>query len=424
MLQIIPITVITWVILQARSSFSRIPGPNKAHDIDVSLHRKYNPLVRFGPNMVSIADPREVSHVYAFSHPWVKSDFYHVLLMKPRGKPIPGIYAAQDEAVHRSLKRPVAGAYAMSTLVSFEPHVDTAMRVFCEQLESRVGDRSEICDFEKWPQMFAFDVIGELTFSRRLGFLESGEDVNNVMANIWETFKKTSLVTQMPWIDKFWLNNPIQRYRPGGGASPGAAFAMARAQERRQLQKTTDENDWDFNTRDFLSRFMEIEAKDKTVPPCALAAWASSNITAGSDTICIFLRSNELASWKQTGELPYLDAMIEEGSRIHPPFGLPYERVLPKEGATICGNPERWLRCDSEKRKLMENTLLTFGAGHRSCMGKHIAYLEMYKVIPILLQRFDFELVGPDEGGTWDLKNRWLVIQEGFLVRLRRRKME
>ena len=123
-----------------------------------------------------------------------QSDFYHALLMKPRGKPIPGIFAAQDETIHRALKKPISGAYSMSTLLSFEPYVDSTMKVFCEQLESRFMEKETPLDFDKWLQMFAFDVIGELTFSRRLGFLESGEDINHVMANIWETFKKTSLV--------------------------------------------------------------------------------------------------------------------------------------------------------------------------------------------------------------------------------------
>lgn len=33
--------------------------------------------------------------------------------MRPRGKPIPGIFAAQDETIHRALKKPVSGAYSM-----------------------------------------------------------------------------------------------------------------------------------------------------------------------------------------------------------------------------------------------------------------------------------------------------------------------
>jgi cytochrome P450 len=147
-----------------------------------------------------------------------------------------------------------------------------------------------------------------------------------------------------------------------------------------------------------------------------LAVWTSSNITAGSDTTGIFLRTlfyqllthpytlnklraeldgaaaagnlNPLASWRQTRELPYLDACVKEAGRIHPPFGLPMERVVPPEGATICGefikggtlvgmnswvvhrnrdlygqdcdewNPNRWL-CESDKRRKMENALLT-----------------------------------------------------------------
>lgn len=118
--------------------------------------------------------------------------------MKPRGKPTPGIFAAQDEDIHRALKKPVSGAYSMSAVISFEPYVDTTMRVFCDQLEARFmkndGEQSPICDFGKWLQMFAFDVIGDLTFSKRLGFLESGEDVNHVMESIWKMFKQTSLV--------------------------------------------------------------------------------------------------------------------------------------------------------------------------------------------------------------------------------------
>lgn len=94
-----------------------------------------------------------------------------------------------------------------------------------------------------------------------------------------------------------------------------------------------------------------------------MAAWASSNITAGSDTTGIYLRaifhyllSNpsalsrlraeihaaelpKLAPWHSARELPYLDACIKEAGRLHGPFGLPYERDVPKGGATLCGKP-------------------------------------------------------------------------------------
>ena len=42
--------------------------------------------------------------------------------------------------------------------------------------------------------MFAFDVMGELTFSKRLGFLERAEDVDGIMESIWQYFYKTTPV--------------------------------------------------------------------------------------------------------------------------------------------------------------------------------------------------------------------------------------
>lgn len=105
--------------------------------------------------------------------------------MKARNKPVEGIFATQNEQIHRNLKRPVSAAYSMSNLISFEPYVDSTMRVLCEQLESRFITPHEPtqvqCNMSEWLQMFAFDVIGELTFSKRFGFLKRGEDVDGIM---------------------------------------------------------------------------------------------------------------------------------------------------------------------------------------------------------------------------------------------------
>lgn len=154
-------------------------------------------------------------------------------------------------------------------------------------------------------------------------------------------------------------------------------------------------------------------------------AWSTSNVTAGSDTTAILLRtifynllkspstmkklldelsstiekgSSEFVTWKESRELPYLDACIKEAGRMHPPFGLPLERVVPEGGAEICGKflvagtvvgmggsvthrhketfgddcdvwrPERWL-CDKENKRRMENSLLTVSI--TLAMGHH-----------------------------------------------------
>lgn len=125
---------------------------------------------------------------------------------------------------------------------------------------------------------------------------------------------------------------------------------------------------------------------------------------------------DELASWKQTHDLPYLDSCVKEAGRLHPPFGLPLERVVPAEGAWICGQwlkggtvvgmsawvvhrnqdvfghdcdkwrPERWL-CEKEERRRMENSLLTVS----------FSYIILYRIAPVLgslIQTFRCELLG------------------------------
>lgn len=150
-----------------------------------------------------------------------------------------------------------------------------------------------------------------------------------------------------------------------------------------------------------------------------VAVWTFSNVTGGSDSTAVVLRTifrnllqypqtlqrlkqelkeaterGELSNgsspcaWNEVRNLPYLDACIKEAVRMHPPFGLPFERVVPAGGVTICGQrfeegtvlgmnawvanrhkptfgedaedwrPERWL-CEETRRRAMEAAVLT-----------------------------------------------------------------
>lgn len=43
-----------------------------------------------------------------------------------------------------------------------------------------------------------FDVVGEITFSKRLGFLEEGRDVEGIMSSIWQWFEYVAIVSLAP----------------------------------------------------------------------------------------------------------------------------------------------------------------------------------------------------------------------------------
>jgi hypothetical protein len=69
----------------------------------------------------------------------------------------------------------------MSSMVSYEPLVDSTTRVFLSQTERLFSDTGAVCNFSRWLQFYAFDVIGEITWSKRLGFVEKNEDVDGVV---------------------------------------------------------------------------------------------------------------------------------------------------------------------------------------------------------------------------------------------------
>jgi cytochrome P450 len=132
-----------------------------------------------------------------------------------------------------------------------------------------------------------------------------------------------------------------------------------------------------------------------------------------------------LVSWSASQKLPYLDAVIQEAFRLHPAAGLILERVAPAQGITILGEqipggtvvgcnawvlhrrpeifgddvnvfrPERWLEASPEKLKEMKATMFQFGAGARTCIGKNISLLEIYKLVPSFLRRFEVSAMIP-----------------------------
>lgn len=184
------------------ASFSNLPRlswvvSKRSQHVHQKLHAKYGPVVRLGPNAVSIGDPEAIPDIYTFTGKFAKSNYYSVLTPYSKGKAIPMMFATQDEAIHRMLRKPVAGIYSMSNMVGFERFVDSTMDVFFKELDARFIAKSEPCDFSVWLQRFAFDVMGEITFSKRLGFLEEPEKVGDLMHFIWLHFRYASMVSAL-----------------------------------------------------------------------------------------------------------------------------------------------------------------------------------------------------------------------------------
>lgn len=82
----------------------------------------------------------------------------------------------------------------MSYIASHEKLVDQTTAHFFRRLDELFVETNGVCDFGTWIQYFAWDVIGNLTFSKPLGFLELGEDVENITASIGKFFGINAMV--------------------------------------------------------------------------------------------------------------------------------------------------------------------------------------------------------------------------------------
>lgn len=122
--------------------------------------------------------------------------------------------------------------------------------------------------------------------------------------------------------------------------------------------------------------------------------------------------------------MPYMQAVIKESKRLHPVIAMSLPRRVPNSGLQlhgtffpagmtvgcspialhrnedICGpepdnfDPERWV--DEVRAREMDVYSLGWGGGARSCPGRHLAEMIVWKVIATVFRHFDVEVDVPE----------------------------
>jgi len=147
------------------------------------LHRKharpgqyFAPVVRLGPNMFSIVSPDD--GLYNIRSKMPKTAWYDGWK-----HPSPDrftLFTDRDIKRHAESRRKFSAIYAMSALVSYEGYVDECGNEFLARMYD-VAKSGCAVDMAHWFQCYAFDVIGQITFGKRFGFLDEGKDIQDTM---------------------------------------------------------------------------------------------------------------------------------------------------------------------------------------------------------------------------------------------------
>ncbi|OIW22882.1 putative cytochrome P450 pisatin demethylase [Coniochaeta ligniaria NRRL 30616] len=478
-----------------RPGLAGIPGPTLAkwtklwrlhdvykcqsHQTAIRLHQKHGPLVRIAPNVISVGDPKEIKTIYGLTGGYTKSAFYPIQSISWQKKPQMNLFSTRDPVYHREQKKKVAGAYSLTSLLESEAAVDSCTQLLTSRLDEWAATGKPV-DLGEWLQYYAFDVVGEVTFAKKLGFLNMGGDVDGMMTTISGILDYASLCGQVPEMHPFLLGNPLFPILLPAMETWNAVltFTLKAINSRTSIKRNGELELTDGGEKDMLSRWAATKNKDPLkMGTRDIVVHLSTNVFAGSDTTAIALRAaiyfliknpdkmrktvDEIDAADKEGKLshpisykesithlPYTGAVLKEAMRLHPSVGLLMERHVPPQGAEICGKyipggtivginpwvlqhdpnvyddpesfiPERWLTSDAEKLVQMEASFIAFGAGSRTCVGKNISLMEMAKIVPQLLRRYSIELADPKS--EWKTSNRWFVQQSGLVCVLRER---
>jgi len=103
----------------------------------------------------------------------------------------------------------------MSALVQYEPLVNEVIELFLQRT-SEIYASGKVCDFALWLQYFAFDVIGQITYSKQHGFVDKHEDVDGMIAYLGRLFSYVAPVSTVPHAIPSTVSVVLKRGTPPG----------------------------------------------------------------------------------------------------------------------------------------------------------------------------------------------------------------
>jgi cytochrome P450 len=368
------------------------------------LHRRYGPVVRIAPNELSFASPAAARDIFTVGKGFHKTDFYSVF-PPPEN---PDLFTEVNETVHASKKRTAATAYSMASILEMEPFIEATGKMLVTRLhEEFVSKNENSCDLGKWLHFYAFDVLGQVAFSKNFGFLEAGVDVDETIHGVEGTLSYFAIIGQIPEYHKLALGNPLLNLFLKPKGSLITEIAMREIQRRKKMAKR------EIMRRDLLNRlFTAAEEHPERFNEMDVFSIAHGAVFAGSDSTASTMQStfyhvlrspavhakllaeiddkfaagqlSDPIQYSEAISMPYFQAVLKEAMRMRPGVGISMTRHVPEGGTHIDGQwypggtrvgvnawvvhenkqvfgqdadifrPERWLEADS---KVMERHL-------------------------------------------------------------------
>ncbi|KAH8900596.1 cytochrome P450 [Thozetella sp. PMI_491] len=454
------IVAVLTVVIKRRyfSPLSDIPGPFFASftqlwqvvttvqgdslNVFYDLHQKYGPFVRVAPNEVSVSHPDAPKQLLLTA--LRKSDWY-------RAGALPDYrfqttLSTTDPKAKVARSRNFMQGYSTSSLLALEKYMDVPFGLLLGWMD-KFSATKEPMDLDKFFTFTAADITGELLFSKSFGFTSEGYDIGHTLSRSHKIMGIGTVSGYYPWLNKL-VANPFVTW---SGVLPFKLIFTTAINAIAAREKSSSDR------HDILTHWFK-SLEDGKVTLRDIQAQTTLGVVGGTDAMSTGLQSfvyhmirhpdawqrcrNEIAKEEAEGrcgdqvisfadaqELPYLQACIKESLRLFGPLGtgLPRvageggtklgDRVFPKgtilsihpytmmRDNTIWGddaaefNPERWLKEDTTA---IDKFYMPFGLGYGTCPGINLAKIQMSKMAASIVRNYNIRQVDPKQTWSYD----------------------
>ncbi|KAI9716070.1 MAG: hypothetical protein M1828_000481 [Chrysothrix sp. TS-e1954] len=395
-----------------------------------NLHARYGPVVRIAPDEVDVADVEAFGTIHNLRTGYPKSDWYERI----GGNPVLGSFQMRDKKQHGARRRLLARGFSVSHLrADWEGEVFRLVRYAVSRLQQEMkATEGGQGDLYKWATLAATDIAGRVMFGDTFKMIEKGEKTEYIQL-LDTAMMLGGIDAEIPGFLPFCAMLPFKSTREIGSMRTRLINGASTAIERAKAPSNTSE------ANIFAKIISETDKDDAVLTDEHIIIEARNLIIAGSDTTAT---SFTYVAWaviqrpelqKQLEEevgalaedqikdealekLPLLNAVILETLRLYgaAPSSLP--RVVPHGGANLAGHaipggtivdtqaytmhrlkavwgkdvelfkPERWLADGGSLQKQVGDAFSPFGAGSRTCLGIHLAWMELRLAVATLFR--------------------------------------
>lgn len=247
--------------------------------------------------------------------------------------------------------RNLASGYTLSNVIKSEDAITHTIELLLDWMD-KYAENQQPMELDKFFTFTAFDVVGEVVFSKQFGFLRSGTDIGDAISNslalnafaaIGGFLQPANLLVANPLVTRL-------QVMPMGHLFNTTLRAIT-SRQRNQDARFDIAAHW-FRTH--AAHPDRLSLRD-------IHAQATTNVGAGADTVSCALQSfvyhmirhrdawrraraeidssvahiDRVVSFEDAQSLPFLQACIREALRVFGPVPMGLPRVAPREGVTV-----------------------------------------------------------------------------------------